>query len=76
MGKKITFSAEVPEDANVQIEAKIIVLPVQECHEEIDLDSLTDDDIDEICDVHYESGDCPLMANCPFGRDCFACADD
>lgn len=70
MSKKITFSMDVPKGATVQIETKVVVLPAQEIREEIDIDSLTDDDIDEICDAHYDSGDCPLAANCPFGGEC------
>ena len=76
MSKKIMFSVDVPKGAAVQIETIIVVLPAQEIREEIDIDSLTDDDIDEICDAHYDSGDCPLAGLCrrglpaPFGGEC------
>ena len=70
MSKKIMFSVDVPKGAAVQIKTKLVVLPAQESSGKIDIAALTYDDIDEICDAHYDSGDCPLAASCPFGGEC------
>lgn len=70
MSRKIEFTVEIPEHADVHLETKVVVMPQPVCCEEIDLDSLTDEDIDDICDAHYETGDCPLSPNCPFGGEC------
>lgn len=70
MSKKIQFTVEIPEHADVHIETKVVMMPKPACCAEIDLDSMTDEDIDDICDAHYDTGDCPLSPNCPFGGEC------
>ncbi len=67
MSKKIMFSVDVPKGAAVQIETKIVVLPAQESSGKIDIAALTDDDMQNICDAHFHSGNCPLAELCRRG---------
>ena len=76
MSKQVHFTIEIPDETDVHIETKVIVMPAAEIGGEIDLASMTEDDINDVCNAHYDSGDCPLAVNCPSGGECFESADD